>query len=61
MKKLFLALSVLVIATASAQQPQIPGVSAIKYAIKEDYVKLKMMDFLVHKDALKDLLKKSGK
>jgi bleomycin hydrolase len=28
------------------------------YFYNEDYVKLKMMDFMVHKDAVKDLLKK---
>ncbi len=28
------------------------------YFFSEDYVKLKMMDFMVHKDAVKDLLKK---
>ena len=28
------------------------------YFYQEDYVKLKMMDFMVHKDAVKDLLKK---
>jgi bleomycin hydrolase len=28
------------------------------YFFREDYVKLKMMDFTVHKDAVKDLLKK---
>jgi len=28
------------------------------YFFREDYVKLKMMDFFVHKDAVKDLLKK---
>jgi bleomycin hydrolase len=28
------------------------------YFFSEDYVKLKMMDFMVHKDALKDLLEK---
>jgi bleomycin hydrolase len=31
------------------------------YFFRGDYVKLKMMDFLVHKDAVKDLLKKFGK
>jgi bleomycin hydrolase len=31
------------------------------YFFRGDYVKLKMMDFLVHKDAVKDLLKKYGK
>lgn len=31
------------------------------YFFRADYVKLKMMDFLVHKDAIKDLLKKFGK
>jgi bleomycin hydrolase len=31
------------------------------YFFREDYIKLKMMDFLVHKDAVKDLLKKYGK
>ncbi|NJK87883.1 MAG: hypothetical protein HC906_19885 [Bacteroidales bacterium] len=29
------------------------------YFFSEDYVKLKMMDFMVHKDAVKDLLKKN--
>ena len=29
------------------------------YFFSQDYVKLKMMDFLVHKDAVKDLLKKA--
>ena len=28
------------------------------YFFQEDYVKLKMMDFMVHKDAMKDVLKK---
>ena len=28
------------------------------YFFRQDYVKLKMMDFMVHKDAVKDLLKK---
>jgi bleomycin hydrolase len=28
------------------------------YFFREDYVKLKMMDFMVHKDAMKDVLKK---
>jgi bleomycin hydrolase len=28
------------------------------YFFSEDYIKLKMMDFMVHKDAVKDLLKK---
>jgi bleomycin hydrolase len=28
------------------------------YFYQEDYVKLKMMDFLIHKDAVKDLLSK---
>ena len=28
------------------------------YFFSEDYVKLKMMDFTVHKDAVKNLLKK---
>jgi len=28
------------------------------YFFSEDYVKLKMMDFMVHKDAVKDLLGK---
>ncbi len=31
------------------------------YFFHEDYVKLKMMNFTVHKDAVKDLLKKFGK
>ena len=31
------------------------------YFYNEDYVKLKMMDFMVHKDAVKDLLKKFKK
>jgi len=31
------------------------------YFFRGDYVKLKMMDFLVHKDAVKDLLRKFGK
>ena len=31
------------------------------YFYSEDYVKLKMMDFMVHKDAVKDLLKKFNK
>lgn len=31
------------------------------YFFREDYVKLKMMNFLVHKDGVKDLLKKYGK
>ncbi|HBX49909.1 MAG: peptidase C1 [Bacteroidetes bacterium RIFOXYA12_FULL_35_11] len=31
------------------------------YFFHEDYVKLKMMDFCVHKDAVKELLKKFGK
>jgi bleomycin hydrolase len=31
------------------------------YFFREDYVKLKMMDFMVHKDAVKDLLGKFGK
>jgi bleomycin hydrolase len=31
------------------------------YFFRGDYLKLKMMDFLVHKDAVKDLLKKFGK
>jgi hypothetical protein len=29
------------------------------YFFHEDYVKLKMMDFMVHKDAMKDVLKKN--
>ena len=28
------------------------------YFLHGDYVKLKMMDFMIHKDAVKDLLKK---
>lgn len=31
------------------------------YFFHEDYVKLKMMDFMVHKDAMKDVLKKFAK
>lgn len=31
------------------------------YFFRGDYIKLKMMDFMVHKDAVKDLLKKFGK
>ena len=31
------------------------------YFFREDYVKLKMMDFMVHKDAMKDVLKKFSK
>jgi bleomycin hydrolase len=31
------------------------------YFFRGDYIKLKMMDFLVHKDAVKDLLEKFGK
>ena len=31
------------------------------YFFHEDYVKLKMMDFMVHKDAMKDVLKKFSK
>ena len=31
------------------------------YFFREDYVKLKMMDFMVHKDAMKDVLKKFTK
>ena len=31
------------------------------YFYHEDYVKLKMMDFIVHKDAMKDVLKKFAK
>jgi len=31
------------------------------YFFRGDYIKLKMMDFMVHKDALKDLLGKFGK
>jgi bleomycin hydrolase len=31
------------------------------YFFRSDYVKLKMMDFMVHKDAVKDLLKKFAK
>ena len=31
------------------------------YFYHEDYVKLKMMDFLVHKDAVRDLLSKFNK
>jgi bleomycin hydrolase len=31
------------------------------YFFRDDYVKLKMMSFTVHKDAVKDLLKKFGK
>ena len=31
------------------------------YFYSEDYVKLKMMDFMVHKDAVKDLLAKFHK
>jgi bleomycin hydrolase len=30
------------------------------YFFRADYIKLKMMDFMVHKDAVKDLLKKFG-
>jgi bleomycin hydrolase len=30
------------------------------YFFRGDYIKLKMMDFLVHKDAIRDLLKKFG-
>jgi bleomycin hydrolase len=30
------------------------------YFFRSDYIKLKMMDFMVHKDAIKDLLKKFG-
>ena len=31
------------------------------YFFRGDYVKLKMMDFLVHKDAVKELIGKFGK
>ncbi len=34
------------------------GKNAGYYFYREDYVKLKMIDFMVHKDAVKDLLKK---
>ena len=31
------------------------------YFFRGDYIKLKMMDFMVHKDAIPDLLRKFGK
>jgi len=36
-----------------------PGASEFGYYFfSEDYIKLKMMDFMVHKDAVRDLLEK---